>query len=205
MSHAQFKSSGWTCGYLRWHTDRKSIHKWPQHGANTHFNYFSGIWDWILTDFECLGLGWVKHSTNQLFGPEATSDCTETGNPSTNGLSVGQNSFLTTISLGIWGWILTDFECLGLWWVKHSSNQLFGPQAMSDHTQTWNPSTNGLSVGQKSFLPTIFFGNLRSDFNGFWMPGLEMSQAQRESIVWPWGYPRLHTDLKSTHKWPQQG
>ena len=51
----------------------------------------------------------------------------------------------------------------------------------------------------------VFFWNFMSDFDGFWMPGLGMSHAQFKSIVWTSGYLRLHTDLKSTHKWPQCG
>ena len=89
MSHAQFKSIAWTSGYLRLHTDLKSTHKWPQCGANTwHMRHFSGIWGQSLTDFQRLGLGWVKHSSNQLSEPQVTSNCTQTWNPLTNGLSV---------------------------------------------------------------------------------------------------------------------
>ena len=137
MSQARCKSIVWTWGYLRLHTYLKSTHKWPQCGANTwHISHFSGIWARISTDFECQSLGWVPHSRDWLSGPQATSDHTQTWNPSTNGLSMGQNSFFTTIVLGIWGRFLTDFEYLVLGWVKHSANQLSGPEASSDCTQT---------------------------------------------------------------------
>ena len=59
--------------------------------------------------------------------------------------------------------------------------------------------------GAKLLFNNHFLGNLRSIFNGFWMPGVGMSQAQCKSIVWTWSYLIVHTDLKSTHKWSRHG
>ena len=177
MSQAQCKSIVWTWGYLRLHTDLNSTHKWPQHGVNTwHMRYFSGILGRILTDFGCLGLGWVTHSLNRFPGPQAISDCTQTWNPPTNGLSVGQIP-------GTWG-IFLEFE-VGFWqilkdwaWDELSTvliNCLDMRLPLTAHKRKMH-SQMALAWG-KHLAHEVFFWNLRMDIEIFWMLGLGINWA----------------------------
>ena len=164
---------------------------------------FLGIWGWILTDFQCLGLGWVKHSANQLSGPEATSDCTQTSNPLTNGLCLRQIPISSTIFLefevGFWR-ILNDWA-----WDELSTVPINCLDMRLPLTAHRPEIHSQMALAWGKYLAHVFFWKLRMDFERFCIPGLGINWAQFKSIWWIRGYLRWHTDPKSTHKWPQHG